>query len=112
MFGLANGAVPHVFGLIGGLINLAVRGQTRKYRERTEASLQRAATGFLRAKPNVVYPVSQLTAITFKSAKAGLILPDIVLETSDGRKHSFGVQRDDFDKAGAALRQLYPQLCR
>src|SRR5258708_528617 len=54
MFGMANGAAPSVFGLLGVLINHLVRGKVQGFRQRTEATLQSTPTSRLRMKPNVV----------------------------------------------------------
>jgi len=114
MFGLSNGAAAPIHGLLGALIHQLIGGQARAFRERTETNLQRTAISWLRAKPNAVYPVSQLKSIAFKNSKAGgnLILPDIVLHSMNGAQQKYGVQRPDFDKACLQLKQLYPHLCQ
>jgi hypothetical protein len=113
-FGLSNGAVPPIFGLLGALINILVSSRTKGFRERNEAALQSAPVALLRAKTNIVYPVAQLKSISFKNVARGgnLILPDIILETRRGAKQKYGMQRSDFDKACAQLKQLYPSLCQ
>jgi hypothetical protein len=113
MFGLANGAAPSMFGLLGVLINHLVRGKVQSFRQRIEATLASTPTSRLRMKPNVVYQTMQLKSITFKPVKngGGLILPDVILETQDGRKQKYGMQPADFDKAWTQLRQMYPELC-
>jgi hypothetical protein len=112
-FGL-SGAVPPIFGLLGGLINLLVASRTKGFRERTEAALLRTPITSLCAKPNVVYSVAQIKAITFRNVETGgnLILPDIILETRRGAKQKYGVQRTDFEKGCVQLKQLYPDLCK
>jgi len=112
--GISNGAVAPIFGLLGALINMLVKGHAQKFRARKETILQRTAIALLRAKPNVVYSVSQLVSITFKDVKYGgnLVLPDIILETRNGKKEKFGMQKAEFDKACAQLKQMYPNLCK
>jgi hypothetical protein len=114
VFGMANGAAPSIFGLLGVLINHLVRGKVQGYRQRIEATLASTPTSRLRMKPNVVYQTMQLKSITFKPVKngGGLILPDVILETKDGKKQKYGMQPADFDKACAQLKQMYPELCK
>jgi len=114
MFGLSNGAIPPVFGLIGGLLTYLVQGKSKKYRQQTEASLLRMRKATLQTKPNVTYQLEQVKSISFKDVKNGgnLILPDIILEMMNGSKQKYAIQKGDFDKARAVLEQRYPHLCR
>jgi hypothetical protein len=113
-FGLLNGAVPGIFGALGALINVLVKGRAQDFRSRTEADLHRATVARLRVKGNILYSISQVKLLTFKNTKLGgsLILPDITIETANGKKQKYGVLRADFDKACDQLKQIYPQLCR
>jgi len=114
MFGLANGAAPGVFGLLGALINILAKSSSAKYRQRTEAALVRTRKASLQSKPNVSYQISQLKSISFKDVKfgGGLVLPEIILEPMSGQKQKYGIQKADFDKACALLKERYPHLCR
>lgn len=112
VLGMASGVLPPGFGLIGGMLGVLLSGRVKSFRQRTEASLQKSSINQLRVKGNIVYQVSQLKAITFKSKGFGnLVLPDITFETMAGPKQKYGMQRPDFDKACVMLKQMYPHLC-
>jgi hypothetical protein len=116
VLGMANDdgvTYPALFGLTGVLINHLLKPKARAYRLRMEAMLQSTQTSQLRAKPNVVYEVSQLKVINCKAKKgAPLILSELILETRRGTKQKFGVRPDEFKKACEYLRQMYPALCQ
>ena len=84
-----------------------------KGRLKVEASLVTMPTSSLQAKPNLIYRVSQLRSITFNAKSVGnLVIPKIILETSNGSKQKFGIQNPEFEKARPQLQQMYPTLCR
>jgi hypothetical protein len=76
-----------------------------------EVMVQSSPTSRLRAKPNVVYEVTQLKSIKCKAKKgAPLILPELILKTKSGSKQKFGVRPAEFKKACEHLKQMYPGL--
>jgi hypothetical protein len=90
---------------------LKSRGDKR--RQQVEASIASTPTSRLRTKPNLIFDTSQLRSITLKSSSFGtLITPDITLETKDGKRQKFGVQKPDFEKASAQLKQMFPAMCK
>jgi hypothetical protein len=102
---------PHLFGMAGILINRLLKPKARTYRLRMEAMVQSCPTSRLRAKPNVVYEVTQLKAITCKAKKgAPLILSELILETKTGSRQKFGVRPTEFKKACEQLAKMYPTL--
>jgi hypothetical protein len=109
-----TGTVPPThFGLLGVLLVSLMKGRGEKLRQQVEATLQSTPTSRLRMKPNLVYQTMQLRSITFKPGGFGtLITPDIILETKTGSKQKYGIQKPDFDKACAQLKQMYPDLCK
>jgi hypothetical protein len=115
LLGMSNSVAP-LFGLLGALLVHFLAGRGQKRRQEIEATLARTPVLRLRVKPNVVYQIAQVNAISFKRgkfARAGsLITPDIILEFSNGNKKKFGIQGPDFDKACGQLQQMYPNLSR
>lgn len=110
---LAMSGTAPAHGLIGGLAGYLLKEAGQKRRLKVEAGIAGMPTSSLQAKPNLTYRVSQLRSITFKSKSFGtLITPDITLETTDGAKQKFGIQKPDFEKARAQLQQMYSTLCR
>ncbi len=100
-------------GVIGYLLGLLLTSQAKKYRQKIEAEMPRISTSLLRSKPNVVFEAAQLRSITLKSRNLGpLVPPDIILETKNGKKQKYGIQKPDFDKAMEQMKQLYPSLCK
>lgn len=113
ILGLSNGALPPIFGLVGGLLNMLVKGRVKSFRERTEAKLQSASASQLRVKGNIVLTKSQFKSITFKNKSFGtLVLPDLTIETITGKKYKYAMQAPDFEKACAQMKQMYPDFCR
>lgn len=89
-----------------------LRNTGLKRRRRIEAELNRIPTSSLHAKPNRVFPTSELRSITLVTHAGSLLVqPDILLETLQRKKRKFGIQRYDFDQASAQLQQMYPALC-
>jgi hypothetical protein len=79
------------------------------FRQRIEATLQSTSSLRLRDKPNVVYPTTQLKAISYTLKKgAPLIASDLILETTTGNKQRYGVVPADFEKVSSQLKQMYP----
>jgi len=77
-----------------------------------EALLETTSTSQLHAKPNVVYDLTQLKAITCKVKKgAPLVLSELILETKNGTKQTFGVRPAEFKRACEYLRRMYPSHC-
>ena len=109
-----TGTVPPAhLGLLGALLVGLMKGRGEKLRQQVEATLQSTPTSRLRAKPNSVYQTMQLRSITFKAGGFGtLITPDIILETKSGSKQKYGIQKPEFEKAGALMKQMYPDLCK
>jgi hypothetical protein len=114
VLGMANDdgvTYPALFGLAGVLVNHLLKPKARAYRLRIEAMVQSSPTSRLRAKPNVVYEVTQLRAIKCKTKKgAPLILSELILETKSGSKQKFGVRPAEYKKACEQLKQMYPGL--
>ena len=112
LYGMAGEALPIHLGLLGYLLMALLKKQGVKRRQQVEATIESTPTSRLRANPNIVYDAAQLRSITFKSRTFGtLITPSITLETNDGKKKKFGMQKPDFDKALVQLKQMYPALC-
>jgi hypothetical protein len=90
-----------------------LKGRGQKRRAQLEAAVTSTPTSRLRMAPNIIYESAQLRSITLKSRSFGtLITPDITLETKNGKKQKYGIQKPDFDKASQQLRQMYPTLSR
>lgn len=108
-----SGTVPSVRLGLHGLVAYLMKKGGDKQRQKVEASIATMPTSSLKAKPNIIYPVSQLRSIMFNTRNFGtLITPNIILETSNGSKQKFGIQMPDFEKAQPQLQQMYPTLCR
>lgn len=108
--GLSN-SMGSAFGLLGGLVQVALRPRAQAFRQRIEFALRNTPTTRLRMKPNVVYQTSELMAITYKQKKgAPLILSDLTLELANGVKKRFGVAPVDIEKSLAQIKQMYPTL--
>jgi hypothetical protein len=87
--------------------------QARKKRLKLEAEIPNIPTSRLRMAPNEVFEVSQLRSIAIKGRNiAGVITPDITLETTNGLKRTFGIIKPDYDKACPQLKLMYPNLCK
>jgi hypothetical protein len=92
-----------LFGLVGVLVNHLLKPKARAYRLRMETMVQTSPTSRLRTKPNVVYEVTQLKAITCKMKKgAPLILSELILETKSGGKQKFGVRPPNLKRLASA----------
>ncbi|HEX4427482.1 MAG TPA: hypothetical protein VH079_18925 [Terriglobales bacterium] len=116
LLGMANDdglAMTGLFGLSGVLINHLLIPKARAHRLRVEALVRNTPTSRLRLKPNVVYEIAQLGAVTCVAKKgAPLILPELVLETRSGSKRKYGVRPAEFKRACQYLKQMYPALCQ
>jgi hypothetical protein len=115
VLGMANddGVTYGLFGLVGLLINYVLKPKAAAYRQRAEAMVRNTPTSRLRMKPNLVYDVTQLKSIACKAKKgAPLILPELILETKNGKKEKFGVRPAEFKRACEYLKQTYPGLCQ
>jgi hypothetical protein len=92
---------PALFGLVGVLVNHLLKPKALAYRQRMEAMVQSGLTSGLRSKPNVVYEVTQLKAITCVAKRgAPLVLSELILETKSGSKQKFGVRPAELGKLG------------
>ncbi len=109
-----SGTVPPAhFGLLGALLVSLMKERGIKLRQQAETALQSIPTSRLRMKPNLVYQTMQLRSITFKPGGFGtLITPNIILETKSGSKQKYGIQKPEFEKASALMKQMYPELCK
>jgi hypothetical protein len=93
-----------------------VTGPGRGLRKKIPAQLERTPDSLLRAKPNIVIPISDLRSIVFRStmaSRAGLIgMPEIIVEWKAGKKQVYGMTMVDLDKASVQLSEMYPDLCK
>jgi len=115
VLGMANddGISYGLYGLGGLLINHVVKPKAMAYRQRAEAMVKNTPTSRLRMQPNITYEVAQLKAIICKMKRgAPLILPELILETKNGKKQKFGVRPAEFKRACEYLKQAYPGLCQ
>jgi hypothetical protein len=97
---------------MGSLIANLIYGCGPRLRRRSEAAL--AGTPDSELREHTAIPVSQLRSIVFhrgKFAKTGLATPSLILETTNGRRHEYGINLPHFEKACTQLRQMYPHLC-
>jgi hypothetical protein len=84
-----------------------------KRRQQIEADLNLVPPCSLRMPLNRIYEASRLRSITLLSHRRSAIsTPDLILETIEGSKTKFGIQRHDFDQARAILTEMYPGLCK
>ena len=68
----------------------------------------------LQSRPNILTRMGQLRSISIKQGKLRVavgLTPDVILETSDGKKLAYGIGAQDYEEASARLRQMYPNLC-
>ena len=94
---------------ISFLVQRLVQPSTQAFRQRIESALQSTPKERLLAKPNVVYPATQLKAMIHQKKKgAPLILSDLVLETTAGSRQRYGINSADFEKVSSQLNQMYP----
>jgi hypothetical protein len=116
VLGMANDdgvSVPILPVLAWILINKLLKPKAMAYRRRAEVMAEKMPTSRLREKPNVVYDIAQLQTIQCKSKwGAPLVLPELILETKNGSKQTFGIRLSEFKKACQFLPQMYPTLCR
>lgn len=87
----------------------------RRLRKKIPAVLERMPDSQLRSAPNIAMPISQLRSITFKASLASSLLvatPDIIVETTAGKKQTYGVSWHDAERTWAQLGQMYPDLCK
>ena len=113
LLAMSGTVVPARLGILGVIAGTLLQGSGEKRRRQVEAALAKSTATGLRRQPNLSYPVSQLRAITFKTNSFGtLITPSIILETSNGKKEKFGIQKPDFEKAVPLLKHMFPTLCR
>ena len=110
--GLSNslGRAP---GPVSVVVKYLLQPHAIKFRQGIEATLQNAPALRLRGKPNVVYPTTQLKAISYTQKKgAPLVASDLVLETTAGKRHRYGIVPADFEKVSRQLKQMYPAHLR
>jgi hypothetical protein len=113
LLAMSGTVLPAHFGLLGVLVGILMKGRGEKRRQQVETAIASTPTSRLRMKPNIVYLTTELRSITFKSKSLGtLITPDIILETRNGRKQKYGIQKPDFEKACVQLTQMFPGLCK
>jgi hypothetical protein len=113
-FALSSDNRPLVFGVMNQLVADIVTKPGRRLRKQVPARLERMSDSQLRSRPNTTIPISQLRSIVFKSsplARFGLVFPEIILETTTGKKHVYGLMNTNFDQACSQIRQMYPHLC-
>ncbi len=98
---------------LGSLLANLMYGYGPRLRKRTEERLADTSDSQLRAHTG--FPISQIRSIVScrgKFAWSGVATPSIVLETTDGGQHKYGVNLPDFEKACAQLQQMYPDHCK
>ncbi len=111
----SNNKQPRAIMGWASLIERLMTAPGKRLRKRIPAVLERMPDSQIRSTPNVTMPVSQLRSITFKASLVSTLLvttPDIVVETTEGKKQVYGVAWPDAEKAWAQLSQIYPQLCK
>jgi hypothetical protein len=115
MLAMSNSVAPRL-GLVQALVVMLASKRGQTLRASIEPMLQNMPDSRLRSKPNTVILTNQLRSITFKRSKfaaaGALITPDIILETRNGKKQTYGIQNPDFDRACEQLLQMYPQLVK
>jgi hypothetical protein len=110
--GISN-SVGRAVGPIGVLVKYLLQPRALAFRQRIEATLQSTPSLRLRGKPNVVFPTTQLKAISYTLKKgAPLFASDLILETKTGNKQRYGVVPADFEKVASQLKQMYPTLVK
>ncbi|HEY4905024.1 MAG TPA: hypothetical protein VIH89_16235 [Candidatus Sulfotelmatobacter sp.] len=88
---------------------LMKRGNAK--RRQVEADLPNIPTSRLRMEPNLVFAVAQLRSIAIKGGEfAGVVIPDLILETSNGSLHNFGIPPKELPIVSAQLQKMYPAL--
>jgi hypothetical protein len=107
-----SGNIAHVrFAGLGHLLVELLNGRANQKRRQVEAGMANIPTSRLRMEPNRVFEVAQLRSIMLdKRNFAGVITPDIVIETSSGSQQKYGIRKPDFERASAQLKQMYPAL--
>jgi hypothetical protein len=111
MLGMSD-PIGLAYSPVGILAKYLLQPRAQAYRQKTEATLQKAQIARFRAKPNVVFQTPKLKAITFKFKKgAPVVSSDLVVETKTGSKQRYGINPADFEKVYPQLQQLYPGLC-
>ena len=91
------------------LVQRLLQPSAQAFRQRIESALQSTPRERLLAKPNVVYPATQLKAMLYQNKKgAPLILSDLVLETNTGSRQRYGIVPADFERVYLQLKGMYP----
>ena len=106
-----GGDTPMHFGLLGVLLGELLKGAGKKGRSQIETSIANTPNSRLFTKPNVVYRKADVRSIICKpSSPLNVIGPRVILEMKNGSKRRYAIQKHDFEKVSAQLKQVYPDL--
>jgi hypothetical protein len=107
-----SGPIPRArFAGLGYLTMTSLMKRGNAKRRQVEADLPTIPTSRLRMDPNLIFEIAQLRSIVVKRGGfAGVVILDLILETSQGSRHKFGIPPKELPGVSTQLQKMYPAL--